>query len=130
MAFHVDITEPAIIDSGEYFRFIRDVKKKPDAADRWYLGLVEATISLEELPERCPSIPEQDEFQFEIRQLIYFSHRIIFRVLHESNIVIVYRVYHGSRRSLAQGDLPYLHRLLSAFSQPSGTAPQPISLGF
>ncbi len=81
-------------------------KKEPDAADRWYLGLVTAILSLEELPERCPSIPEQDEFQFEIRQLIYFSHRIIFRVLHESNIVIVYRVYHGSRRGLAQGDLP------------------------
>ena len=80
MAFQVAITEPALVDAEDYVRFIRDIKKEPEAAERWFRGLVQAIYTLEELPERCPVIPEQDEFSFEIRHLIYFSHRIIFRV--------------------------------------------------
>ena len=68
------------MDAEEYVLFIREVKKEPAAAERWFRGLVQAIYSLEEFPERCPTIPEQREFQFEIRQLIYFSHRIIFAV--------------------------------------------------
>ena len=106
MAFQVDITEPALADAEDYVRFIRDIKKEPDAAERWFRGLVEAIFSLEQLPERCPVIPEHGEFSFEIRHLIYFSHRIVFRVHHGSKRVVVYRVYHSSRRGLTEGELP------------------------
>ena len=75
-------------------RFIPDVRKEHEAAERWFRQLVQAIYSLEELPERCPLIPEQDEFPFEIRHLIYFSHRIIFRVEREKNRVVIFRVYH------------------------------------
>ena len=61
-AIRVDITDPVLTDSETYVQFIRDIRKEPEAA------------------ERCPLIPEQDEFPFEIRHLIYFSHRIIFGV--------------------------------------------------
>ena len=105
MVFQVDITEPALADAEEYVRFIRDVRKEPEAAEQWFRGLVGVIYSLEELPERCP-FPEQEEFSFEIRYLIYFSHRIIFRVERETSRVVIYRVYHGSRQTLAQGDLP------------------------
>jgi plasmid stabilization system protein ParE len=50
-------------------------------------------------------IPEQEDFSFEIRHLIYFSHRIIFRVERDRNRVVVFRVYHGHRQVLAEGDL-------------------------
>ena len=106
MAFQVDITEPAIADAEDYVRFIRDVRKEPEAAERWFRGLIQAIYSLEELAERCPIVPEHEEFSFEIRHLIYFSHRIIFRVELETKRVIIYRVYHGSRVALAEGDLP------------------------
>ncbi len=105
MAFQVDITEPALLDAEEYVGFIRDVRKEPEAAERWFRGLVRAVYSLEEMPERCPLIPEREEFAFEIRHLIYFSHRIIFRVERKQNRVLVYRVYHGSLRSLARQNL-------------------------
>ncbi len=105
MAFQVDITEPALADAEDCVRFIRDVKKEPDAAERWFRELVEAIYSLEQLPERCPVIPEHSEFSFEIRHLIYFSHRIVFRVQHDSNRVVVYRVFHGHRRGLTEGEL-------------------------
>jgi plasmid stabilization system protein ParE len=105
LAFQVDITEPALADAEEYVRFIREVGKQPEAAERWFRGLVRAIYSLEELPERCPVIPEQEDFSFEIRHLIYFSHRIIFRVERDRNRVVVFRVYHCSRHVLAEGDL-------------------------
>ena len=105
MEFQVDITEPALIDAEEYVRFIRDVRKEPEAAVRWFRGLVQAIHSLEELPERCPLIPEHEEFAMEIRHLIYFSHRIIFRVEAERSGVVIYRVYHGSRKPLVRSSL-------------------------
>ena len=106
MAFLVEITEPALLDAEEYVQYIRELRQEPEAAERWFRGLVQAIYSLEEMPERCPVIPEQDEFQLEIRHLIYFSHRIIFRVERKSRRVIVYRIYHGSRQALDEADLP------------------------
>ena len=106
MAFQVDITEPALADAEGYVRFICDVRKEREAAVRWFRGLVQAIYSLEELPERCPVIPEQPEFPFEIRHLIYFSHRIVFRVERAKNRVVIFRIYHGPRQGLAKGDLP------------------------
>ena len=105
MAFQVDITDPALVDAEDYVRFIREVKKEPEAAERWFRGLVQAIYSLEDLPDRCPVVPEHEEFSFEIRHLIYFSHRIIFRVERERSRVVIFRVYHGSRQGIAEGDL-------------------------
>jgi plasmid stabilization system protein ParE len=105
LAFQIDITEPALADADDYVRFVRDVKKAPEAAERWFRGLVQAIYSLEDAPERCPAIPEQEEFTGEIRHLIYFSHRIIFRVELETKRVVIYRVYHGSRQKLTEGNV-------------------------
>ncbi len=105
MGFRVDITEPALADAEEYVGYIREVKREPEAADAWFLGLAESICSLEESPERCALIPEGDEFSFEIRHLIYYSHRIVFRVDHERRCVVVYRIYHGSRLGLSGYDL-------------------------
>ena len=69
MAFRIDITEPALADAEEYVRFIRETRNEPEAAERWFHGLAQAIFSLEDLPERCPVIPEQEEFSFEIRHL-------------------------------------------------------------
>jgi toxin ParE1/3/4 len=105
LAFHIDITEPALADTEDYVRFIRDSRLEPEAAERWFRGLVEAIYSLENHPERCPVIPEQDEFHFEVRHLIYFSHRIVFHIEQGQKRVIIYRVYHGSRRRLGVRDV-------------------------
>lgn len=106
MAFEIDITEPALADAEEYVRFIRDIKKEPEAAERWFRGLIQAIYSLEDLPERLPLIPEHRDFLWEIRHFIYFSHRVIFSVHGDSNRVVIYRVYHGSRRKLGGVDFP------------------------
>jgi hypothetical protein len=48
LAFQVDITDPALVDAEDYVRYIRDVNQQPEAAERWFHGLVEAIYSLEE----------------------------------------------------------------------------------
>ena len=58
------------------------------------------------MPERGPLIPEQDEFPLEIRLLIYFSNRIIFRVEAEAKHVVANRVHYGSLRALGHEDIP------------------------
>ena len=107
MAFQVDITDPALADAEAYVYFIREIRKEPEAAERWFRGLVRAIYSLEDLPERCPLIPEHEVFApAEIRHLIYYSHRIIFGIELPNSRVIVYRVYHGAGRPLTTDELP------------------------
>ena len=102
LGFQVDITEPALSDAEEYVRFIREIRMEPEAAGRWFRGLVRAIYSLEDLPERWPVIPEQPEFRFE---MIYFSRRIIFSVEVGNKRVVAYRVYPGAKRALSEVDL-------------------------
>jgi plasmid stabilization system protein ParE len=105
LRYRVRITDAALADAGDYVRFIRDVKKEPAAAERWYRGLLEAIFSLEELPSRCPLIPEANEFLTELRHLLYHSHRIIFLREPGETTVEVLRIYHGSRRRLSAADV-------------------------
>lgn len=104
MAYRVSITDSALRDAEEYVRFIRHVKKEPQAAERWFCGVVSAIYSLEESPNRCPLIPEAEEFPFKLRHLIYHSHRIIFRTDEADQTVQVVRIYHGSRREFQPHD--------------------------
>jgi plasmid stabilization system protein ParE len=59
LAFQVDIAEPALADAEDYFRFIRDAKKEPEAAERRFRGLVQAIYSLEELPDGATGCSRQ-----------------------------------------------------------------------
>jgi plasmid stabilization system protein ParE len=105
LPYRVRITDAALADARDYVRFIRDVKKEPAAAERWYRGLLEAVFSLEQLPARCPPIPEANEFPIELRHLIYHSHRITFSSGPAGTTVDVLRIYHGSRRRLSSADV-------------------------
>lgn len=47
----------------------------------WLKGLRAAITSLSFMPRRCPSAAERRAYpQREIRQLLYFSHRLIFEI--------------------------------------------------
>jgi plasmid stabilization system protein ParE len=103
--YHVKITDSALSDAQEYVHFIRQVKKEPEAAERWFRGLVAAIFSLEQMPSRCALIPEAEKFPLEIRHRIFHSHRIIFHINEKSKTVTVLRVYHASRRKIEPADL-------------------------
>ena len=72
----------------------------PQHAPLWYNGMIDAILSLEELPTRCPLAPENsaspDE---EIRQLLYgnpqHSYRILFSI--RGTRVLVLHVRHAAR---------------------------------
>jgi plasmid stabilization system protein ParE len=72
LGFQVEISEPALADAENYVQLIRDVRKEPEAAERWFKGLVQAIYSLEDLPEQCSLIAEVNEFSFEVRQTDLF----------------------------------------------------------
>ena len=107
MAYQVNISDAALLDAEEYVEFLRQEKGAAQAAERWFRGLVSAIYSLEEMPLRCPTIPGADAFPFQLRHLIYHSHRIVFRLDQPRKTVTVLRVYHGSRRRLRGQDVTW-----------------------
>jgi len=74
----------------------------PQAAARWFAGLIEAVYTLEQLPARCPLAPENGHFPEEIRQLLYGTRRDVFRILFtiQGDTVHVLHVRHGAQRYL------------------------------
>ena len=57
MEYHVEITETALDDAEECVQFIRKVNKEPEAAEKWFRGLVSAIYSLEEVSLNGDSAP-------------------------------------------------------------------------
>jgi len=61
-----------------------------------------AIASLSEMPHRCPVVPEQSLFPFEVRHLLYgrkpHVYRIVFTI--ENQTVYILHVWHGRRPPL------------------------------
>jgi hypothetical protein len=98
MSYKVQVATKARREAEAYHLFI--VKKSNDKlpADRWWNGLIDCLDTLRSLPGRCPQIPEQGNFDFPLYQLLYASHRIIFRI--DAKVVRVLRTYHTALRPL------------------------------
>src|SRR5512133_2047560 len=77
-------------------------ERSPEAAAAWYNGAVDAVLSLEAFPERCPLAPESDAFDHEIRQLLHGKRQHAYRILYEvtGQTVRVLHVRHGAREHL------------------------------
>jgi plasmid stabilization system protein ParE len=77
-------------------------QKPGDTGLRWFERLREAIDSLSEMPERCMLAPENAEFPFEVRQLLYghkpHQYRVLFTT--QGDDVIVLHIRHGRRRRL------------------------------
>jgi plasmid stabilization system protein ParE len=76
-----------------------------DAALKWYSGLKDAVLSLEQMSNRCSATPENGR----LRQLLYGHRRhiycVIFRVLEKQKQVEVLHIRHGARRRVKAADL-------------------------
>jgi plasmid stabilization system protein ParE len=76
-----------------------------EVALKWYEGLKEGILSLENLPYRCPVIPEKSR----LRHLLYgrkpHVYRVTYRILEKEKRVDVLHIRHGARRDLAAADL-------------------------
>lgn len=98
MAYLVNLTARAERDLAQLYGEIN--AEHSDAALKWYRGLKEAILSLEERPNRCPATPESDKG----RHLLYGNpphiYRAIYRVLEKQKQVEVLHIRHGARRRL------------------------------
>jgi toxin ParE1/3/4 len=98
MAYLVNLTDRAERDFASLYREID--AEGSDAALKWYRGLKEAILSLEELPLRCRLTPEKAQ----LRHLLYGNephvYRVIFRVVEKQKRVDVLHIRHGVRDRL------------------------------
>ncbi len=103
MAYLVKITPRAERDFASLYQEINAVES--EAALKWYRGLKEAVLSLEEHPNRCPVTPENQR----LRHLLYGNkphiYRVIYRVMERQKRVEVLHIRHGARQKLKQSNL-------------------------
>ena len=71
----------------------------------WLRKLYLQIETLETMPERFGVIRESAVFSVELRELIHFSHRVIFTIDESNRTVRVVAVLHGAKDSLNEGDL-------------------------
>jgi len=105
MAYLVNLTARAERDLAHLFADIN--ADHSGAALKWYRGIKEAILSLEEQPNRCPVTPENDK----LRHLLYGNkphiYRAIYRILEREKRVEILHIRRGARRRLGG---PMLHR--------------------
>lgn len=105
MAYKIKMTRRAKVDLMQTANYLTEFVS-PEKARDWKNGLFTAVKSLNKMPRRCPSAPDtvDADVEQEIRQLFYQSHRIVFSVDDEANIVSILRIYHTSREPLKPED--------------------------
>jgi len=107
MAYRVSLAAPAETDAYAAFERIREAA--PMHAEKWLTGLFEAILSLDQLPARCPVIPEARELGYPARHFLYGKgkglYRIVFHIREEEQQVRVLRVWHASRDAITAADV-------------------------
>lgn len=104
MKYEVWFSPTARAEILEAFEYIRSDQHAPLSAARWLDGIISAISGLADFPESHAFARENEEFEEDLRQLIYRSHRIVFDV--SDNIVRVHRVVHVARRNIDADGLP------------------------
>lgn len=104
MAYDLRITPLALADLEQAVAWYEQDGSKSVAA-KWLDGITARMLSLQDMPKRCVLAPESEDTDFEVRQLSYKSHRIMFTVKNAPKpIVFVLRIYHHARRPLASDE--------------------------
>jgi len=103
MAYLVNITPRAERDFAILYGDINASASGP--ALKWYRGLKEAVLSLEEHPERCPLTPEGKQLRYLLYGKKPHVYRVIVRVIEKEKRVDVLHIRHGARQKLKSSDL-------------------------
>ena len=91
--FRVKITRTAEKDIEEVWSFI--AQDSPEEAGGFIRQLEDQIRTLENFPERCPLIPENEILRTHYRHLLYGNYRTVFRIARKT--VHFLRVVHGAR---------------------------------
>ena len=100
----VAITEPARADIQEVYDWWSDNRSAVQAAE-WYESIFEAIATLQDMPERCPHVPEAGLSRVGVRQLLFGigsrpTHRIVFHFDIDTDVVTILRVRHHGQEDL------------------------------
>jgi plasmid stabilization system protein ParE len=103
MAFRVETTLKAKRDLDLILAWLL-TEHAGESGLRWLHGLREAIASLSQLPQRCPLAPENADFPFEVRQLLYGRKPHVYRILFtiEGGKVVVLHIRHARRQPIAR----------------------------
>src|SRR5258707_2125652 len=96
MTYDVIVTPAAEDDIAEAFAYIQ--ARSPENAERWVRGLYRLVHKLESMPKRCGRAREAEDLGLDLRQLVFKSHHIVFRIDEAARAV---RVPRRSARALA-----------------------------
>src|SRR5205814_4484337 len=103
MTYDVIITPAAENDISLAFDYIQ--ARSPLNAERWLRGMYRLIRKLELFPGRCGRAREAETLGVDLRQIVFKSHRIIFRIEQKERIVRVIRVRHGAQGGLSKPEL-------------------------
>ena len=67
-------------DVREYARYFMEQSGSSEAASIWMTELDAVINGLSEMPDRFKTIEEQSEFELLLRQVLHYSHRVVFHV--------------------------------------------------
>ena len=95
MPYRVDIAPEAAKEIEEIYLYI--AQDSPANAERWYFAIHDKIQTLKESPNRCPMAFESRFYSYEIRNLIFGSYRVLFRVKEQEQTVQILHVTHGAR---------------------------------
>lgn len=76
-----------------------------DRASKWLQEAWEKIFSLSDMPKRFSNVPESNALVGDVRDMLHYSHRIVYRVKESEQVVEILRVWHGARRGLDEIDV-------------------------
>ena len=99
MVFRVETTAEADREAAAILEWLI-ANHAGQAGLRWFRALEKAVESLATFPRRCALAPENTNFPFEVRQLLYGNKPHVYRILFtiEGDVVYVLHIRHGRRR--------------------------------
>ena len=103
MAYLVKLMPRAKRDLRSLFEHIH--ASESAAAFRWYQGLEQEILGLEQTPNRCPAAPESKTLRHLLYGRKHHVYRVIYRVLEDKKQVDVLHIRHGARRKSTRRDL-------------------------
>ncbi len=98
MNYKIELTPTAEAELWADFTYIHE--QAPLNAQHWLEAIYKAIATLETFPSRCAVAPENQYLDDELRHLLFKSHRIIFRIDQQKEIVQILHVRHASRRAI------------------------------
>lgn len=107
MAFRVEIARSAEAELEELYLWV--IARTPQQGAKWFHGLQEAVLSLDQHPMRCPVAPESFDPDLPVHVLHYgrkpHVYRVFFTIDDQARVVHVVHVKRGARQAATPREL-------------------------